>query len=103
MNLITKFETVLITMSIVLLLGCSAGKHIEMSNIQSISIGMTEDQVIGIMGTPVASEIIGKNGEKALTWGYLETFTMTHEIYIVIVKDGKIIKAPKYPDVGRGV
>lgn len=97
------FKKISIAVSFSLLTGCVAGVDLKSADIQQIKVGMNENQLLTIMGRPILDKVIGENNERALVWGNLSTFDMTHETYTVVIKEGKVIKAPSSSVHGRGV
>lgn len=76
-------------------LAACAGTPFEWSDARRVTLGMTEPEVLNIMGKPYSSR---SNGDGVTwVWSYANTFSGTRAVSVVF-KDGKVVKAPPIPD-----
>lgn len=79
--------------AIIVLAGCQAMIYGTASDFEKISLGMTKEQVIKALGSPVSVSADGDKGEE-----YLIYKRMKHAIsewprtYAVTLRDGKVVK-----------
>lgn len=79
--------------ALIFLTGCQAVVYGTASDFEKISLGMTKEQVIQTLGSPVSVSADGDKGEE-----YLIYKRMKHAIsewprtYSVTIRDGKVIK-----------
>lgn len=79
--------------TVVFLTGCQAMVYGTASDFEKVSLGMTKEQVIQTIGSPVSVSADGDKGEE-----YLIYKRMKHAIsewprtYSVTLRDGKVVK-----------
>jgi outer membrane protein assembly factor BamE (lipoprotein component of BamABCDE complex) len=75
------------------LAGC-AGTAFDWSSARQIKTGMTEQDVIAIMGDPYL--VKSQNGAITWVWSYAEAFSGSKAVSVVFV-DGKVSEPPPIP------
>jgi outer membrane protein assembly factor BamE (lipoprotein component of BamABCDE complex) len=87
------FFNKLVVIAAVLLTGCQAMVYGTASDFEKVSLGMTKEQVIQILGSPVSVSADGDKGEE-----YLIYKRMKHAIsewprtYSITLRGGKVAK-----------
>ncbi len=83
----------LVVIALIFLVGCQAMVYGTAADFEKISLGMTKEQVIKTLGSPVSVSADGDKGEE-----YLIYKRMKHAIsewprtYSVTIRDGKVVK-----------
>ncbi|UOQ74824.1 outer membrane protein assembly factor BamE [Hymenobacter cellulosilyticus] len=87
----------MVALAAALLTGCTAQESFQNAeNCVKVQVGMSEQQVRGIMGPPTGEDMAGTNGK---TWSYLfGSATDTQPIRIQFDADGKVSSATCAPE-----
>lgn len=87
------FKNLVAVAAAIFLAGCQAMVYGTASDFEKVSLGMTKEQVIQTLGSPVSVSADGDKGEE-----YLIYKRMKHAIsewprtYSVTLRDGKVVK-----------
>lgn len=73
--------------------GC-AGTPFKFENARKVQIGMTEAEVVSLMGRPYM--VSSRSGEQLWVWSHANAFAQAKSVSIVM-KEGKVIAVPDIP------
>lgn len=79
-----------------LILAACAGTNFDWDTARQIKEGMSEAEVVRLMGNPTASRAT-ENGI-VYAWTHVNGMTMATKTVSVVFKDGKVVSAPSIPD-----
>lgn len=83
----------LAAIALVLLSGCQAVVYGTSSDFEKVSLGMTKQQVIEALGSPVAVSADGDKGEEYLTYKRMKhAISAWPRTYTVTLRGGKVVK-----------
>ena len=83
-----------VLLSILLLLsGCQAMIYGTSADFQNISLGMTKEQVISVLGSPVSTEADADKGEEQLVYKRMKhAISEWPRSYVVVFRNGRVVK-----------
>lgn len=77
------------------LAGC-AGSNFSYDNARKVEIGMTEAQLVGLMGQPYS--VASRGNEQMWIWSHANGFSGSSKAVSFKVIDGKVAEVPKIPE-----
>ena len=92
-----KVYALLLT-SLLLTACATAGTKFDFSQARQIGVGMTEQEVVQLMGKPMSVTARGQN--QVWVWSYAKAgaFSVDSKSVSVIFQDGRVVEAPTIPD-----
>lgn len=77
----------------ILAVGCQAMVYGTASDMNKLSLGMTKEQVVNTLGSPVSTSMDGDKHEEQLIYKRMKhTISEWPRTYQVTLRDGKVIK-----------
>ena len=86
----------LLLASLLLTACATAGTKFDFSQARQIRVGMTEQEVVQLMGKPMSVTARGQN--QVWVWSYANGMTGGSRSISFIMKDGKVSTVPTIPD-----
>jgi hypothetical protein len=80
--------------SALILAGC-AGTNFSYDEARKVQVGMTEDQVVSIMGPPYS--VVARDGAQMWVWSHANGMTGASRAVSFKMKDGKVAEIPTIP------
>lgn len=78
-----------------LLTGCAAGTPFTYDSARQVKIGMTEAEVVSLMGNPYS--VTSRNDEQMWVWSHANAMTGASRVVSFKMKDGKVVEVPTIP------
>ena len=83
---------IILTFALTVLSAC-AGAAFKWSDVKRVQVGMTQQEVTGLLGKPTA--VSAKNGGTLYVWTHVNGLTASvRTVSIPFDKDGKVIEVP---------
>lgn len=87
-------KRILAAAAVALLVGC-AGTQFTWDQARQIKQGMSEDQIVALMGKP--HTVRSSNGQQVWVWVWVNTLAGSTKTVSVVMVDGKVKEAPEIP------
>lgn len=91
--MLRQIHAIALSAAILLLLGC-AGTPFTFGQASQVKVGMTEDQVLGLMGSPYS--VVSRGDSQMWIWSHANAFGGAKTISFEM-KDGKVASVPSIP------
>jgi len=88
----------LLTTCAALVVGCQAMMYGTASDLNKLSLGMTKEQVIGVMGAPLSTFADSSKREETLVYRRMShTISWAPSSYRVVLRDGRVVLWEEVP------
>lgn len=86
-------RTLILIVAFVVLTGC-AGTPFQFDEARKVKVGMTESEVIGLMGRPYM--VSSSNGQQVWIWSHASVFSQAKSVSMIF-RNGKVVSVPDIP------